>query len=134
MSFRRLIPNVGFDVLVSLVGMAALDAQISLIDAAIDGGIRHIYPSEYTLDIDDPELAHEKLFSQKAAVRRHLREKVKVVKDLKFTTMTTGGFTEWTLTPLFGFDVEKKTFNCYGVPEAEVSLLSLNEYVESLFH
>jgi hypothetical protein len=59
----------GFTTLISIVGNNLMAAQPSIFTAAIQGGVTHIYPSEYNSDLSQPELRGMRYFRDKYAVR-----------------------------------------------------------------
>jgi hypothetical protein len=58
--------------------------QPGMIDAAIVGGVRHFYPSEWGTDIARGDIGKNRYFRDKVSTREHL-----------YTLLMTGAFTEF---------------------------------------
>jgi hypothetical protein len=112
--------QIGFEVVISLAGNANMKDQPGMIDAAIEGGARHFYPSEYGADLSIPELANVRYFRDKHLTRQHLIKKTEEVPDFKYTLLLTGSFTEWALSSFFGVDMEKHIVETYGRLDAQI--------------
>ncbi|KAJ7662945.1 hypothetical protein B0H17DRAFT_1093020 [Mycena rosella] len=120
----------GFDVVLSLAGNAAMRLQPAMIDAAIAGGARHFYPSEFGTDISQDGVWQFRYFRDKVVTRDHLRARAKDTPGFRYTLMLVGGFSEWVYSGFFtGFATEKHTVEAYGYPDAEISVTALNDIV-----
>ncbi|KAK9320862.1 hypothetical protein V1517DRAFT_340361 [Lipomyces orientalis] len=116
----------GFDVAILLAGNDIMKFQLQMIDAAIAAGVRHLYPSEFGVDISQGPFLSERYFRDKHLTRDHLRSKAREVPGLCFTYIIIGVFGEtFALSPVFGVDREKKEFYFYGDPETERSFSSM---------
>jgi hypothetical protein len=116
-------------VAVSLAGNAAMKLQPGMIEAAIAGGVRHFYPSEYGGDISVGEFWKNRYFRDKVVTRDHLAAKAKEFPDFRYTLILTGPFTEYAVSSFNGVDFEKHTVEPYGKPGAELSVTAMPEYV-----
>ncbi|KAJ6485236.1 hypothetical protein DFH09DRAFT_1210809 [Mycena vulgaris] len=101
-SFLDAKSYTGFDVVVSLAGNAAMRLQPGMIEAAIAGGVRHFYPSEYGGDISVGDFWKN-----------------------SYTLLMTGPFTEYAVSSFNGIDFEKHTVEPYGKPGAELSVTAM---------
>jgi hypothetical protein len=101
--------------------------QPEMIDAAIGGGVTHLYPSEWNSDISQKELAGMRYFQDKQLTRSHLAGKAKEYPNFKYTLFITGIFTEWTFLEFYGFDHEKLEVAVYGKPDAQVGMTAIPE-------
>jgi len=117
----------GFDVAVSFAGNAIMRLQPAMIEAAIAGGVRHFYPSEYGSDTAQDALANFRYFRDKRVTRDHLVAKAKEYPDFRFTYIMCGPLTEWILGPYYGVDVKKHTVTTYGSTDQIVSLTALKD-------
>ncbi|KAJ6560953.1 hypothetical protein B0H10DRAFT_1966757 [Mycena sp. CBHHK59/15] len=117
----------GFDVVLSLAGNSVMRLQPAMIEAAIAGGVRHFYPSEFGTDI-----------SQDGVWQFHyFRDKAKEHPDFRYTLMLVGSFSEWAYSSFNGVDLQNHTIEAYGHPDAETSVTALSDVirytVESIF-
>lgn len=83
-----------------------------MIEAAVEAGVRHFYPSEWISDIDNPKIANMRYFRDRQVTRSHLAAVAKASSTFQYTLFITGIFTEWTL--LLGWDHENRTATVYG--------------------
>jgi hypothetical protein len=113
--------KLGFEVAISLAGNTNMKDQPGMIDAAVAGGVRHFYPSEYGADLSIPELANVRYFRDKHLTRRHLVEAAEKVLGFRYTLLLCGSFTEWAISDFFGVDIEKHTVETYGDPDAKIN-------------
>lgn len=111
--------------MLSLVGNPLLRLQPGMIEAAVQGGVTHFYPSEWNSDIDQPAIANMRYFRDKQATRAHLDFVAKQNSSLKYTIFITGIFTEWTLG--FGWDHSKHQAVIYGDPHKRIGSTSIPE-------
>jgi hypothetical protein len=99
--------------------------QPAMIDAAIAGGVRHFYPSEWNSDITQREIYGNRYFRDKQAVRAYLRSKATATPGFQYTIMITGIFTEWSLDDFYGFDHNSQTAQIYGEPDKRIGVTSI---------
>ncbi|KAJ6526064.1 hypothetical protein B0H19DRAFT_1197787 [Mycena capillaripes] len=118
----------GFDVVLSLAGNALMRLQPAMIEAAVAGGVRHFYPSEFGTDIAQDGVWQFRYFRDKVVTRDHLAATAKAHPDFRYTLMLTGSFSEWAASAFSGVDQENHTVRAYGYPEAEISVTALDEY------
>lgn len=111
----------------SLAGNAILRLQPAMVELAIAAGVRHFYPSEYGSDLNYGICVNLRYFRDKHVTRNHLAAKAKEVAGFHYTIMTTGPFTEWTVSLNVGVDQEKRTVTAYGRPDAEIAVTSIPE-------
>ncbi|KAJ7472617.1 hypothetical protein FB451DRAFT_1089490 [Mycena latifolia] len=119
----------GFDVVLSLVGNATMRLQPAMIEAAVAGGVRHFYPSEFGTDIAQDGVWQFRYFRDKAVTRDHLAATAKAHPNFQYTLMIVGAFSEWAYAPFYGVDVEKHTVEAYGYPDAELSVTAIKDIV-----
>lgn len=125
----QLIDSPGYEVVVSVVGNSIMRLQPAMIEAAIAGGVRHFYPSEFGSDVSQEQLRTFRYFRDKRATRDHLAAKAKEHPDFYYTLMLTGIFTEWTADPFYNVDVVAHTANPYGSLGKPLHVTSIPEYV-----
>lgn len=119
---------IGFDVVISLAGNSIIVDQPEMIDAAIEAGITHFYPSEFGVDIGQPAYLQERYFQDKHLTRQHLRKKASVVPGFVFTEVIIGVFAEtFVLSDVFGLDRQGRTFTYYGELDDIKSISSMEE-------
>ncbi|KAF8195205.1 hypothetical protein K438DRAFT_1906563 [Mycena galopus ATCC 62051] len=119
----------GFDVVVSLTGNGAMRLQPAMIEAAVAGGVRHFYPSEFGTDINRNNNWQFRYFRDKVATRDHLAATARAFPDFHYTLMLTGAFSEWAAGPFSGVDLEKHIVKAYGFLEAEISVTAMKDIV-----
>jgi len=99
----------GFEVIVSCAGMAGVAGQTTLIDAAVDAGVKRILPSEFGGDYSDPLLAAVPLMKGKIDVRKYV-EAVAAEGKITYTYVVMGAGLEYGLdTGFLGIDVKNHT-------------------------
>jgi hypothetical protein len=125
----QLTNSLGFEFVVSVVGNSIMRLQPAMIEAAIEGGVRHFYPSEFGSDVSQEVLRTFRYFRDKRVTRDHLAAKAKEHPDFYYTLMLTGIFTEWTADPFYNIDVVNHTANPYGWPGKPLHVTSIPEYV-----
>ena len=107
--------------------------QPAMFTAAIEGGVTHIYPSEYNSDLSQPELKGMKYFRDKYAVRDWVEgEGRNGGSGVRFSYLETALFTEWLADEFHGIDMKARTVRAYGRGEREVTITSIPEFVFSL--
>jgi hypothetical protein len=99
--------------------------QPAIIDAAVQGGVKEFYPSEYGSDISQGDYLTNRYFRDKQVTRQHLRDTASREPSFNYTLIMVGGFIEFALTPLFGTDVVNKTFTFYGTPQKTEALTAV---------
>jgi hypothetical protein len=103
--------------------------QPGMIEAAIAGGVRHFYPSEFGGDIFVGDFWQNRYFRDKVVTRDHLAAKAKEHPDFRYTLVLTGPFTEYAVSSFNGIDFEKHTVEPYGKPGAQLSVTAMAECV-----
>lgn len=103
--------------------------QPAMIEAAVQAGVTHFYPSEWNSDISQKEIYDMRYFRDKQMTRSHLAATAKEHPDFQYTLFVTGIFTEWSVLEFYGFDHEAATAEIYGRPDARVGVTSIPEYV-----
>ncbi|KAJ7739960.1 hypothetical protein B0H14DRAFT_3609853 [Mycena olivaceomarginata] len=106
-------------------GNAAMKLQPGMIEAAIAGGVRHFYPSEFGGDISVGDFWQNRYFRDKVVTRDHLAAKAKEHPDFRYTLVLTGPFTEYAVSSFNGIDFEKHTVEPYGKPGAQLSVTAM---------
>jgi uncharacterized protein YbjT (DUF2867 family) len=112
---------VGQDVVISTVGGEGLFDNFgrTLVEAAIDAGVKWFIPSEFGTDYDDPIAATIPPLSSKLAVAKLLRENQ---SHINHTFITTGMFLDWGFDNGFlGFDIPNRTVTLYDEGKARTS-------------
>ncbi|PYH95499.1 NmrA-like family protein [Aspergillus ellipticus CBS 707.79] len=99
----------GQDVVISAVGATAFTEQKKFIDAAIRGGVKRFFPSEFSASSqDEAVLRLLPLFRQKADIIEYLKSKEG--EGLSWTGIATSGLFDWGLkTGFLGFDLKNHT-------------------------
>jgi len=98
----------GQDALIIAIGAEGFDkVQRDIIEAAIDVGVKRIYPSEFGLDYTIPK-NQEEIFADKVNTQQLLIAKAKEGKT-SYTFVSTAAFADWGLVHgVLGFDVKKR--------------------------
>jgi hypothetical protein len=117
----------GFDCVLIFLGNHGLYLQPTIIDAAIKGGVRHFYPSEYGADITVGENWEQRYYKYKVETRKHLETRAQDVPDLGWTYYLLGRLTEWSVISHFGFDNKNSRANIYGSANGRQSLISASD-------
>ncbi|KAJ7111846.1 hypothetical protein C8R44DRAFT_632522 [Mycena epipterygia] len=119
----------GFDVVLSLAGNATMRLQPAMIEAAVAGGVRHFYPSEFGTDVSQDGVWQFRYFRDKVVTRDHLAATAKAHPDFRYTLMLVGSFSEWAYSEFSGVDVKNHTIEAYGYLDAEMSVTALDDIV-----
>jgi nucleoside-diphosphate-sugar epimerase len=116
----------GQDVVLSLVGGAALGDQKKLIDAAIAAGVKRFLPSEYGSNVEDERTRKiVPVFEAKKGAVNYLKSKEDVIE---WSSLVTGGFFDWGLkVGFFGFDFASKTATLIDEGQATFSTTNLEQ-------
>ncbi|KAH8651242.1 hypothetical protein BX600DRAFT_387342 [Xylariales sp. PMI_506] len=116
---------VGFDAVVMAFNNFGNYLQPQIIDAAIEGGVRHFYPSEFGADITKGNNWTQRYYRDKVITREHLEKRATEVPDLGWTYIVIGRFTEYATLSYFGFDHENRTATIYGTENGRQSVISI---------
>ncbi|KAL5636550.1 hypothetical protein ACGC1H_000490 [Rhizoctonia solani] len=115
----------GADVLISTVAAAGLtSAQIPLIKAAKQAGVKVFFPSEYGGNFPETK---SPLLQEKKAV-------VKAARDhgLPVTTLNNGGFPEYIFIPPFGFSSADKKVTIWGEGNTNITWTTVRSVADWL--
>jgi nucleoside-diphosphate-sugar epimerase len=85
-----------YDSVVALLNRDQLEAQITLLDAAVLAKIPHIIPSEFGFDLSTDEIRSWPWLAAKVAMEDHLLKLAKYGK-LTYTAVHVGAFFDWAL-------------------------------------
>ncbi|KAK7032669.1 NAD(P)-binding protein [Favolaschia claudopus] len=129
-SFLEAASYKGFDTVICVCGNATMKLQPGMIDAAIAGGVRHFYPTEFGSDLSYGTNGKIRYFRDKIITREHLRDRAKEFPGFSYTLVLTGAFTDWTASDFNQIDLKKHTARPYGVPEALVTVTALADVVK----
>jgi hypothetical protein len=103
--------------------------QPAMIEAALQSGVTHFYPSEWNSDISQREIYSLRYFRDKQATRSHLAAVAKTHPGFKYTLFVTGIFAEWAVGEFYGFDHAGNKVRVFGRPDATVGITSIPECV-----
>jgi hypothetical protein len=81
---------VGWDAIISTVGMPLIKTQLPMIDAAVVAGVKRFVPSEFGFDPTIPSNAGEKVYTMKTAVSDKLKDASKANANFTYTLLSTG--------------------------------------------
>ena len=113
----------GQDVVVSAVGAELLSAQVRYIAAAVSAGVKWFVPSEFGGDSQTVGRGLlVSLYDTKLDVHAAL-----TASGLDYTIFSTGGFSEYTLSPFLGLDLPNHTLTAQGGPEVAFTTTPLSE-------
>jgi len=104
---------VGQDIAISAVGAGGIvdNFDKTLIEAALEAGVKWVIPNEFTADISHPFAASLAIMTSKVAIAELLK---KHESRLSHTLITTGGFLDWGFDNGFlGFDITNRTVTLY---------------------
>ncbi|CAM1500479.1 Fc.00g096410.m01.CDS01 [Cosmosporella sp. VM-42] len=126
----------GQDAIISTLTTLAIDAQITLIDAAIAAGITRFIPSEFGSNLDVPSVRALPVFAHKVQIQDYLIEKSKSTQ-VTYTFVYNAAFLDWGLEKNFlinlaspnpilvdGGDNEFSTTTLPSVADALVGILN----------
>lgn len=94
----------GQDAVVSTVGMAGLDGQSILVDAAVAAGVKRFLPSDFGCDIANPKTGVLPVFGHKVMIHKKLREAAAAKPDFTYTLVCNNAFLDWGLEMKFLLD------------------------------
>lgn len=130
----------GQDALVSTVAMSAIENQKLMIDAAIEAGVKHFIPAEYTIATRDPKAQWIPIYSSVLDIEHYLMDRE---KQMDWTVVQCGALIEFSLDYPFVLDFDNATATlwdggenplsictCAIVGKAIASLLKLPEKVQ----
>jgi uncharacterized protein YbjT (DUF2867 family) len=126
-SFLSSASYIGYDTVLSLAGNAIMKLQPGMIEAAIEGGVTHFYPSEYGSDVSQEELRELRYFRDKRVTQDHLVNAAKAHPGFRYTLLLTGPFLEWTVSEKYGVFHDRKEVVSYGRPDARIDVTSIPE-------
>lgn len=121
-----------FECVMSFLGNHALHEQPRIFDTAIQGGVRHFYPSEYGADLLVGDNWNQRYYKYKVEAREFLEKKSRDLPDLGWTYFELGRLTEWSILSHFGVDNKSATAEIYGTKMGRQSLLSVADSVNYL--
>lgn len=87
----------GQEGLVSTLSIFGIDAQKTLIDAAIAAGVQRFIPSEFGSNSLNPKVAAIPIFKPKLEVQEYLKDKVAKTPGFSYTLVFPGTFLDWGL-------------------------------------
>lgn len=126
----------GQDAIVSCLATASLAQQKSLVDIALESGVRRFIPSEYDLDSMYPDAkVYFPVIRQKIENVEYIR---KFEDQMSWTTLITGSFFDFKFQSppaSFGFDVpdgKVKTFDGGDVPFETTTLAKIGETIAAV--
>ncbi|KAJ7709377.1 hypothetical protein B0H16DRAFT_1745852 [Mycena metata] len=76
--------------------------QPAMIEAAVAGGVRRFYPSEFGIDFDRADVQQLRFFRDRIVMRDHLAATAKAHPDFRYTLMVVGQFSQWAHSKHFG--------------------------------
>jgi hypothetical protein len=103
----------GFEVVIACLGNHAIKHQPELITAAIAGGVRHWYPSEFGADLTVPGNSEERYYRDKMITRRFLEKKANEHPEFGYTYLIAGRFTEWASSAFWNRSEESSGSYCW---------------------
>ncbi|KAH6988656.1 hypothetical protein EDB80DRAFT_817148 [Ilyonectria destructans] len=126
----------GQDAFISTLGNLAVDAQITLIDAAVAAKVKRFVPSEFGSNLDIPSVRALPVFAPKVKIQDYLIEKSKST-PITYTFVYNAAFLDWGLEQNFlinladpnpalfdGGDIEFSATTLTSIADALVGLLS----------
>lgn len=81
---------LGWDVVISALGMPMVKLQIPIIDAAAVAGVKRFLPSEYGFDLTIPSNRAEKVYAMKIAVADYLEKTAEAYPSFSYTLLAIG--------------------------------------------
>ncbi|KAF7620905.1 hypothetical protein F9C07_2282727 [Aspergillus flavus] len=114
----------GVDVVVSTVGVAAVDNQNVLIDAAIAAGVKRFIPSEFSSVTTNPKLETLPIYSSMFKIRNYLEEKT-AAGEFSWTVLACGAFLDSVLNSPILLDFENHTVTMLDEGDNRISSTSL---------
>ncbi|KAJ4245230.1 hypothetical protein NW762_014100 [Fusarium torreyae] len=99
--------------LVSTVGAPGISGQLQLIDACIAAGVNRFIPSDFGVDLENPNAQKLPLFIPKARIHQYLVDKCNTT-GISYTYIYTGSFLDWGFKNNMSFDVLSDTPTIVG--------------------
>ncbi|KAK5061330.1 hypothetical protein LTR84_007872 [Exophiala bonariae] len=116
------------DAVISCIQHYHLDKQYSVIDAAIEAGVRRFIPSEYGCDTSEEDIV--KIVPQ-TAIKREVIKYLKSKEDtgLSWTGVVVGGYIDsmYDIPGVFGVDLPAKTLTVYDGGEEAFEVTSMEQ-------
>lgn len=117
----------GQDAVVSTLNDALVPAQLKLVEAASQAGVKRYIPSEFGCDTQNPKTAALPVFSGgKVVVQKALKEKAEA-GSLSYTFIVNGPFLDWGLMVGFIIDPKKKQATLYDGGDRVFSATTLSD-------
>jgi uncharacterized protein YbjT (DUF2867 family) len=104
---------IGQDVVISTVGIGGVFDNFgnTLVEAALEAGVKWVIPDEFTLDTTHPLATKLPIYASKIAIAELLK---KHQSRIAHTLISTGGFLDWGFDNGFlGFDITNRTATLY---------------------
>ena len=121
----------GQDAIISTLTTLAIDAQITLIDAAIAAGITRIIPSEFGSNLDVPSVRALPVFAHKVRIQDYLIEKAKST-GITYTFVYNAAFLDWGLEKNFLINLGDSNPPLYDGGNTEFSTTTLASVADAL--
>jgi uncharacterized protein YbjT (DUF2867 family) len=115
----------GQDIVISAIGGNSISDKLdqTLIEAAVEVGVKWYIPSEFTADITDPQFGSLPFIAPKVETIQLLK---KYESRLAHTFITTGAFLDWAFDNGFiGYDIPNHTITLYDEGKNLVSATTL---------
>jgi hypothetical protein len=81
---------LGWDAIISALGMPVVQLQFQIIDAAAEAGVKRFLPSEYGFDLTIPSNKLEKVYATKIAIAEHLKTVSEAYSSFSYTILAIG--------------------------------------------
>lgn len=122
----------GQDAVITAASAESLAAQKTLIDAAVEAGVKRFVPNEWGSDTQDPALAAEiPIFQGKVDIMNHLRTKEGA--GLSWTAIANSGFFDWGIkVGFFRFDLAGRKATIINSGERKFPSTTLGTIGEAL--
>ncbi|KAG5786880.1 hypothetical protein H9Q69_014047 [Fusarium xylarioides] len=104
---------IGQHALVSTVGAPGISSQYQLIDACVAAGVKRFIPSDFGVDLDNPNAQKLPLFVPKFKIHQYLVDKSNTT-SLSCTYIYTGSFIDWGFENNMSFDLLNDTPTIVG--------------------
>lgn len=121
----------GQDAIISTLTTLAVDAQLTLIDAAIAAGIRRFIPSEFGSNLDVPSVRALPVFAHKVKIQDYLIEKSKST-PVTYTFVYNSVFLDWGLERNFLLNLAETKATLIDGGSSEFSTTTLPSVADAL--
>lgn len=121
----------GQDAVISTLTTLSIDAQFTLVDAAIAAGVKRFIPSEFGSNLDNPQTRALPVFTVKVKLQEYLKEKAQST-PLSYTFVYNNAFLDWGLQHDFILGLKTDKVTLYDGGDKPFNTTTLTSVADAL--